>query len=236
VIRLSPVYRDQFLPTMCHRQTGYGSYYYAMRHCEYLNVSGSRKATVSTTGTYNSMWTIASSVTAPQKPSKTGELMQRRTAWGPNDPILSPVLALASIVTESCPTGRDKKTSGNTALVKRTTSLDHSNDYGPSNAPSSPGIISIRRDKTCVDRSNDDGRLTRSRQSLPVNAQGYGPVLRPPLSGAAALAIPGGCVTCHYDHRPLEAALHGMHPRSVAQFTDGVSQRMILRQNYCNQQ
>jgi hypothetical protein len=107
-----------------------GSFFYAMRSCEYLKVSGPRKTKlllvediqfhVANREINHSSPQIFDSdtVTITFKDQKNGELMQSRTAWRTNDPLLCPVNAWASIVARivSYP-GCNKQTSVNTVLV-----------------------------------------------------------------------------------------------------------------------
>jgi hypothetical protein len=104
-----------------------GSYFYAMHSCEYLKVSGSRKTKlfliednqfhVANREIKHSSPDIFDSDTfsITIKDKKKRKLMQGRTAWRTNDPILSSVNAWASIVTriKSYP-GCKKKTPVNT--------------------------------------------------------------------------------------------------------------------------
>jgi hypothetical protein len=201
-----------------------GAYFYAMRSCEYLKVSGSRKTKllllediqfhVENREISHSSPKIfdCDTITITFKDQKNGELMQRRTAWRTNDPILCPVKAWASIVTRimSYP-GCNKKTPVNTVLV-----------HGR--------LVTIT--STMMVTSIRSAAFTLGRDRL-----GYGPKSFGTHSircGAAMAMHLGGCATfvIMITGRWKSAAFMEYIREQVAQFSEGVSQRMILRQNY----
>jgi hypothetical protein len=201
-----------------------GSYFYAMRSCEYLKVSGPRKTKillvediqfhVANREIHHSSPEIFDSdtVTLTFKDQKNGELMQRRTAWRTTDPILSPVKAWASIVTRILSyQGCSKKTSVNTVLVNgRLIQIT-----------SAMMVASIRAAASTLGR----------------NRLGYGPESFGTHSircGAAMAMYLGGCATfvIMITGRWKSAAFMEYIREQIAQFSEGVSQRMILRQNY----
>jgi hypothetical protein len=138
--------------------------------------------------------------------------MQKRTAWRSNDPILSPVNAWASIVTRIMfYPGCNKKTSVNTVLVH--------------------GRL-IKITSTMMVASIRSAASTLGRDRL-----GYGPASFGTHSircGAAMAMHLGGCATfvIMITGRWKSAAFMEYIREQIAQFSEEVSQRMILRQNY----
>jgi hypothetical protein len=195
-----------------------------MRSCEYLKVSGSRKTKLLLLEdiqfhTDNREISHSSpeifdcdTVTITFKDQKNGELMQRRTAWRTNDPILCPVNAWASIVTRiTSYSGCGKKTPVNTVLVN--------------------GRL-VQITSTMMVASIRSAAFTLGRDRL-----GYGPKSFGTHSircGAAMAMHLGGCATfvIMITGRWKSAAFMEYIREQVAQFSEGVSQRMILRQNY----
>jgi hypothetical protein len=201
-----------------------GAYFFAMRSCEYLKVSGKRKTKllllediqfhVANREINHGSPEIFESdtVTITFKDQKNGELMQRRTAWRTNDPILSPVNAWASIVSRimSYP-GCDKKTSVNTVLVN--------------------GRL-LQITSTMMVTSIRSAASTLGRARLGYNPNCYG--THSIRCGAAMAMHLGGCATfvIMITGRWKSAAFMEYIREQIAQFSEGVSQRMILRQNY----
>jgi hypothetical protein len=185
-----------------HRQIASGSYFYAMRSCEYLKVSGSRKTKlllvediqfhIANRETNHSSPEIFDNdtVTITFKDQKNGERMQKRTAWRTNDPILSPVNAWTSIVTRIMPySGCNKKTSVNTVLV-----------HGRLIKITSTMIVPSTRSV------NSRPRSSRLRPRILWNPLH-------PVRSSDGDAPRGVRNLRHHDHRPLEiGGLHGIHP------------------------
>jgi hypothetical protein len=108
---------------------------------------------------------------------------------------------------ESCPTGCNRKTFRH-STSRRTSSPDHGNDDG-------------RLDPVRSDHSTRPAQATAPNPLAPlIRCGGYGDATR------------RVCNLRNHDHRPLMAAFMEYIREQVAQFSEGVSQRMILRQNY----
>jgi hypothetical protein len=107
-----------------------GSFFYAMRNCEYLKVSGPRKTKLLLVediqfhinnreiNHHSPQIFDSDTVTITFRDQKNGVLMQRRTAWRTADPLLCPVNAWASTIARIMSyQGCDKTASVNTVLV-----------------------------------------------------------------------------------------------------------------------
>jgi hypothetical protein len=201
-----------------------GAYFFAMRSCEYLKVSGKRKTKllllediqfyIANREISHSSPEIFDSdtVTVTFRDQKNGELMQRRTAWRTDDPILSPVSAWASIVSRIMSySGCSKKTSVNTVLVNGR-------------------LIEIT--STMMVASIRSAASTLGRDRLGYSPSSFG--THSIRCGAAMAMNLGGCATyvIMITGRWKSAAFMEYIREQIAQFSEGVSQRMILRQNY----
>jgi hypothetical protein len=185
-----------------------------VRSCEYLKVLGKRKTKllllediqfhVANREINHGSPEIFDSDTViiTFKDQKNGELMQRRTAWRTNNPILSPVNAWASIVSRimSYP-GCDKKTSVNTVSFNAR-------------------LVQIT--STMMVASSASSTLRRARL-------GYGPSCFGTHSircGAAMAMHLGGCATfvIMITGRWKSAAFMEYVREQIAQFSEGNSQ------------
>jgi hypothetical protein len=201
-----------------------GAYFFAMRSCEYLKVSGKRKTKllllediqfhIANREISHSSPEIFDSdtVTVTFKDQKNGELMQRRTAWRTNDPLLSPVSAWASIVSRIMSySGCSKKTSVNTVLANGR-------------------LIEITSTMMVASIRSAASTLGRDRLGYDPSCFGTHSI----RCGAAMAMHLGGCATfvIMITGRWKSAAFMEYIREQIAQFSEGVSQRMILRQNY----
>jgi hypothetical protein len=195
-----------------------------MCSCEYTKVSGKRKTKILllediqfhiTNGElrHRSPEIFDSdTVTVTFKDQTNGELMQRRTAWRTNDPILSRVSASASIVSRIISySGCSKKTSVNTVLANGR-------------------LIEITSTMMVASIRSSASTLGRDRLGYEPSSFGTQSI----RCGAAMAMHLGGCATfvTMITGRQESAAFMKYIREQIAQLSEGVSQRMILRKNY----
>jgi hypothetical protein len=201
------------------------AFYYAMRSCEYLKVSGTRKTKLLTVEDIQfhkenreidrqSQQTFDSdTVSVTFRDQKNGELYQRRTAWRTNDPTLCPVRAWSSIVTRIL-------------------------SYKECSIKSSVNTVRVDGKIVLITATTMTTYLRSAATTLGRDRLGFGPESVGTHSlrcGAAMAMYLGGNPTfvIMITGRWKSSAFMEYIREQIQEFSEGVSQSMILRQkNY----